>query len=220
MNSAFLCLMNGKSKNFCGDKIPTVHKTHSKHQEESLLQEEDSMSTSRQTIELAQVTNSALEVLNSDGNRVKTQIVPVDDATKRVRNFYTQDISAPAGPLFNLFFEASVPALGCTVYFLKAAKDGASRTSFEKPEHINGEVILDSNRTQMVFSNSTGSSIEIRDPEHRVSSTIHQTYCWYNGSDGNTTKRMYETSGAYVFRPNNTRCFPVGTSSKKGRFSG
>jgi hypothetical protein len=55
MNSAFLCLMSGKSKNDCGDKIPTVHKTHSKHQEESLFHEEDSMSTSRQTIELAQV---------------------------------------------------------------------------------------------------------------------------------------------------------------------
>jgi len=55
MNSALLCLMSGKSNNNCGEKIPTGHRTHSEHQKGSLLQEEDSMSTSRQAIKLAQV---------------------------------------------------------------------------------------------------------------------------------------------------------------------
>jgi len=35
------------------------------------------------------VTNSALDILDSDGNRVQVQIITVDATTKRVRNFYT-----------------------------------------------------------------------------------------------------------------------------------
>lgn len=256
MNLALLCLMSGKSNNNCGDKIPTRQRTHSEHPKGSLLQEEDSMNTLRQGLNLAQcslmnisycpeseadlgdgrsmiiviynplgwkrnevvripVTNSALDVLDSDGNRVQAQIVSIDAATRRVRNFYTEDISPPAGPLFNLFFEASVPALGYTVYFLKAAKNGGSWTSFVKPEHTNGEVTLDSNKIQMVFSNSTGLLMEIRNPEYRIAFPVHQSFCWYNASDGNTNSGQNGTSGAYIFRPNSTRCFPVGASRKQ-----
>ena len=55
MNSALLYLMSGKSNNSCVDKISTGPRTHSEYQKGSLMQEEDSKSTSRQAIKLAQV---------------------------------------------------------------------------------------------------------------------------------------------------------------------
>ncbi|KAH9288550.1 hypothetical protein KI387_032667, partial [Taxus chinensis] len=233
MSSALICLMSGKSSNYCGDKIHSVQRAHAQPKNENVLEEVESEGISRHKIELEQcplmnisycpkseaaldvgrslaiviynplawkrneiikipVTNSALEISDSNGNKVQVQIVPVDPATRRIRNFYTQDISVQAGPLFNLYFEASVPALGYTVYFLKAAKSGASTvgTLSMKPEHIDGEITVESTKIQIAFSNTTGSLKGIRN--------------YYN-----------KVSGAYVFRPNNSRCFHVEDSKKQ-----
>ncbi|XP_057870116.2 alpha-mannosidase isoform X2 [Cryptomeria japonica] len=258
MSSALVCLMNGKSSNFCGDKISSEQRAQTEPKKENLFEEIDSESISRDKIELEQcplmnisycpkseanldtgrslaivlynplgwkrnevikipVTNTTLEVLDSIGNKIQTQIVPVDPATRRVRNFYTQDMSVQAGPLFNLYFEASVPPLGYSVYFLKAAKNGASAagTLSMKPGHINGEIIVDSTRIQLAFSKSTGLLKEIRNHHNNAVFPINQSLCWYNSSDGNTRKGTYEASGAYIFRPNISRCFPIEDSKKQ-----
>eukprot|EP01018_Ginkgo_biloba_P031211 Gb_14161 [translate_table: standard] len=164
------------------------------------------------------VTTSALEVLDSDGRKVQAQIIPIDPASRRVRDYYAtafEETSAQAGPLFNLFFEVSVPALGYNVYFLKATKSGVPWTSTMKPQDFSGDIILESTRIQMVFSNSTGELKQIRDHEHGVDLPIQQSFCWYNASDGNTDERRYQASGAYVFRPNSSSCFPLGDSSEQ-----
>lgn len=65
----------------------------------------------------------------------------------------------------------------------------------------------------MVFSNSTGLLKQIRYHEHEVSLPVEQSFCWYNGSDGNTGEKRIQASGAYVFLPNSSSCFPLGGSS-------
>jgi alpha-mannosidase len=43
---------------------------------------------------------------------------------------------------------------------------------------------------------------------------LQQSYCWYNGSDGRTAEDPYQASGAYVFRPNTSSCFPLKSSDE------
>lgn len=161
------------------------------------------------------VSSSALEVLDSDGGEVEVQFVPIDPASRRVRDYYAAsftETSVQAGSLFNLYFEVSVPALGYSVYFIKATKSETSWTS-KRPQDFNGDIILDSTEMRMVFSNSTGLLKQIRYHEHEVSLPVEQSFCWYNGSDGNTGEKKIQASGAYVFRPNSSSCFPLGGSS-------
>ncbi|KAH9288462.1 hypothetical protein KI387_032579, partial [Taxus chinensis] len=164
------------------------------------------------------VSSSALEVLDSDGRKIQAQFVPIDPALRRVRDYYAaafQETSVEVGPLFNLFFEISVPALGYVVYFIKATKSDASLTLAMKPQDFNGDIILDSTRIQMVFSNSSGMLKQIKDNEYGVSLRLQQSFCWYNGSDGNTGEEKIQASGAYVFRPNSSSCIQLGSRSEQ-----
>jgi alpha-mannosidase len=42
-----------------------------------------------------------------------------------------------------------------------------------------------------------------------VSIPVEQSYCWYNGSSGITEEDPHMASGAYLFRPNTSECFPL-----------
>ncbi|KAH9288551.1 hypothetical protein KI387_032668, partial [Taxus chinensis] len=164
------------------------------------------------------VSSSAMEVLDSDGKKIQAQFVPIDSASRKVRDYYAaafQEASVQSEPLFNLYFEVSVPSLGYVVYFLKATQNEASWTMPMKPQDFNGDIILDSTKIQMVFSNSTGLLKQIRQQEHGVSLPMQQSFCWYNGSDGNTGEKKIQASGAYVFRPNSSSCFQLGNTSEQ-----
>ncbi|GLJ52491.1 hypothetical protein SUGI_1116890 [Cryptomeria japonica] len=164
------------------------------------------------------VSSSAFEILDSNGSKIQAQFVPIDPTLRKVHDYYAtafQEASVQDGALFNLYFEVAVPSLGYVVYFMKATKTEASWTIAMKPQDFNGDIILDSTRIQMVFSNSTGLLKQIRNYEDEVSIPMQQSFCWYNGSDGNTGEKRIQASGAYVFRPNSSSCFHLGNTSEQ-----
>lgn len=67
-------------------------------------------------------------VQDSAGNSIEAQFVPLDDVTKKLRQFYTKAYlghSTNAVPRYWLVFQATVPPLGWNTYFVsKAAKKG------------------------------------------------------------------------------------------------
>lgn len=168
------------------------------------------------------VSSSAFEILDSNGRKIQAQFVPIDPALRKVHDYYAtafQEVSVQDGLLFNLYFEVAVPSLGYVVYYMKPTKTEASWTMPMKPQDFNGDIILDSTRIQMVFSNSTGLLKQIRNHEDEVSIPMQQSFCWYNGSDGNTGEKRIQASGAYVFRPNSSSCFQLGNTSEQAILS-
>eukprot|EP00252_Welwitschia_mirabilis_P007627 TRINITY_DN1919_c0_g1_i1.p1 TRINITY_DN1919_c0_g1~~TRINITY_DN1919_c0_g1_i1.p1 ORF type:complete len:1055 (-),score=246.23 TRINITY_DN1919_c0_g1_i1:132-3296(-) len=161
------------------------------------------------------VTTTALEVLDPNGRNLQVQFVPVDPASQRVREYYTSDEqrSTMSGKLFNLYFEVSVPPLGYAVYYIKASPNRTMWSLAKKPHDFKGDIVLKSSGLQMTFSSSTGLLKLLEDSNNGISLPVEQSFCWYNGSDGNTGEKKIQASGAYVFRPNTSTCFPIGESS-------
>lgn len=158
------------------------------------------------------VGNQNLEVYDSYGNAVPSQIVPINPAVRRLRDQYVQSLFGTSDsdkPLFTLVFPCNVPPLGYATYHVRMSYNetlSAKLSSIQKDD-FNQDVLLHSHSTQFAFSSSTGQLEEIKKNGRVIS--VKQSYCWYNASDGNTDATQGQASGAYVFRPNSSACFPV-----------
>jgi len=73
---------------------------------------------------LHQVNDANLVVQDSLGNNIEVQYVDVDDVTTNLRNFYVKaylGVSPKQAPKYWLLFQASVPPLGWSTYFISKA---------------------------------------------------------------------------------------------------
>ncbi|KAG5060965.1 hypothetical protein JHK87_001994 [Glycine soja] len=153
------------------------------------------------------VNDANLVVKDSLGNNIETQYIEVDNVTANLREFYVKvyvGVSPQQAPKYWLLFQASVPPLGWSTYFIsKTAKKGKNRIGFLSYQ-----------------SSQNKDTIEVAVP-------IQQSYLWYSSSQGEgqvcdfvfyTTlilvTNKYSTeyvaisdllslqdSGAYIFRP-------------------
>lgn len=74
-----------------------------------------------ETGNLKQVNDSNFVIQDSDGNIVEGQYIPLDNSTINLRNFYTKAYlggSPKQAPMYWLLFQASVPPLGWSTYFI------------------------------------------------------------------------------------------------------
>eukprot|EP01116_Phalansterium_solitarium_P019911 TRINITY_DN5728_c0_g2_i1.p1 TRINITY_DN5728_c0_g2~~TRINITY_DN5728_c0_g2_i1.p1 ORF type:complete len:1012 (-),score=366.51 TRINITY_DN5728_c0_g2_i1:80-3115(-) len=134
------------------------------------------------------VTNAA-KVFDSNGNPVPAQVtIDIDNVP-------------------NLVFEASVPALGFSTYFLEAGS--SSDTTFSKPEvpEPDADTVVDSTYVTVTISGVTNRVTSIVNKVTGVSLTLDQNFQWYNASAGNNADD--QASGAYIFRPNSTALFNI-----------
>eukprot|EP01116_Phalansterium_solitarium_P022225 TRINITY_DN7261_c0_g3_i1.p1 TRINITY_DN7261_c0_g3~~TRINITY_DN7261_c0_g3_i1.p1 ORF type:complete len:972 (-),score=316.52 TRINITY_DN7261_c0_g3_i1:78-2993(-) len=137
-----------------------------------------------------------VEVVNSTGDLVASQIQPNPD-------FSTGYV---------IIFPVATPALGINTYFLRPAqtkqriarpvrrKAGGSNVTIEN-EFVRATFDGSSNLLTAVVNKQTGQQLD-----------FVQNFFWYNGSSGNNAISP-QASGAYIFRPNSSDPFAVGTPS-------
>lgn len=166
----------------------------------------------KETIRIT-VSSYELEVIDSNSNGVPSQIIPVNDGSRKLREQHHQNVLDPSesdAPLFELVFSCDIPPLGYATYYVKPSENEthSAKLSFIQEDDFHEDIVLQSYSTQLLFSASTGLLERIKKDGTAVS--VNQSYCWYNASDGNTEETRGQASGAYVFRPNSSSCFPVG----------
>ncbi|CAK9202875.1 unnamed protein product [Sphagnum troendelagicum] len=173
------------------------------------------------------VSSAALEVIDGAGNSIPSQLVPLPKSAYRLRKLYVDgnDVSVADNslPRFHLVFSAVVPPLGYTTFRIHKASSSSTATShpYVSMESSTAEMLrapstvqLTSGQIELSFSGTTGLLTQLRNANTGKATALQQSYCWYNGSDGRTAEDPYQASGAYVFRPNTSSCFPLKSSDE------
>ena len=109
-----------------------------------------------------------------------------------------------------LLFEANLPALGFSTYFVEKQ---THETSHETNSNLvdaaslsgdaDGIVQFPAKTFSVLFDSQTGALKEVKLANgNRVS--VEQDFRWYRAMRGNNSKPEFRASGAYIFRPNGT----------------
>ncbi|KAK3005175.1 hypothetical protein RJ639_016343 [Escallonia herrerae] len=159
-----------------------------------------------QTIRIP-VKDANLIVQDSTGNTIEAQYMELDNVTRNLRNFYTKAYlgnSPQEVPKYWLFFQASVPPLGWSTYFIsKMAGQGTGKRRIgyvpvmDLPQ--NETVEIGPGSLKMSFSSTSGQLQRIFNSKTGVDVPVQQSYLWYGSSGGDADPQR---SGAYIFRPN------------------
>lgn len=143
-------------------------------------------------------------VIGPGGTFIRSQLMPV--------SFSRASTRGPRGnAAVELLFAAALPAMGYSTFTVKPVNEGNEHAAvWTEPEDVPSEPatfsISNSRGVKVTFSRSTGHVIGVGDGEESM--PLDQQFLWYNASDGHN-KNSTQTSGAYIFRPNNTNVFPV-----------
>ncbi|XP_029440965.1 lysosomal alpha-mannosidase [Rhinatrema bivittatum] len=147
------------------------------------------------------VSGVAYNVTDPGGQMVPSEVVPVSNFTRAVRC----DQGNASG---ELIFQASVPALGFSIYSavnLPGAPRCSSRLRTRKERR--GSLQIQNEHLRLVFDPVTGLLSQIQNLEKRINLPVTQSFHWYNASPGNF--ESIQASGAYIFRPNGSEPFPI-----------
>ena len=147
-----------------------------------------------------------ITVLAPSGSAITFDIFPVSKATEGVRR---DRGNAP----YTVMFSATVPALGFTTYFVRAASSDRKdevHAILKEPE----AVTIQNEHLQVVLDGTTGHVQSIANLDRKLALTLDQQFFWYNASAGNNY-RSTQASGAYIFRPNSSQVFPVNANNNK-----
>ncbi|CAN1243890.1 Alpha-mannosidase At3g26720 [Linum perenne] len=137
------------------------------------------------------VTSEEVKVHDSNGKVIESQLLPLLNATLRVRTTYGKAYMGdfPSGtPNYWLAFLASLPPLGFNTYFVS---NSTRRTVEVGPGNL-----------KLHFSVDEGRLTHVSNTRSLVATPVGQSYGYYTGNDGTTNDP--QASGAYVFRPNET----------------
>jgi len=159
-------------------------------------------------------------VIDSEGNSVPSQLIPLTDADRKLRDKYVKlhaGVSAGTTPKYFLVFAAAVPPLGYTSFEVRASSAGSrnvAKMSSYETRRVARSIHLKSSQLHLTFSKETGSLTLVTNRKNGVSVPMEQSYCWYNGSSGITEQDPSQASGAYLFRPNTSECFSLKDSQQ------
>ncbi|KAL3038810.1 hypothetical protein AAZX31_01G152500 [Glycine max] len=148
------------------------------------------------------VNDANLVVKDSLGNNIETQYIEVDNVTANLREFYVKvyvGVSPQQAPKYWLLFQASVPPLGWSTYFIsKTAKKGKNRIGFLSYQSSQNKDTIEvgPGNLKLSFSSESGQLIRMHNSKTGVAVPIQQSYLWYSSSQGEG-----QDSGAYIFRP-------------------
>ncbi|CAN1827023.1 Alpha-mannosidase At3g26720 [Linum perenne] len=155
------------------------------------------------------VTSEEVKVHDSNGKVIESQLLPLLNATLRVRTTYGKAYMGdfPSGtPNYWLAFLASLPPLGFNTYFVSAANHtGPSSTISQVHTSENSTrrtVEVGPGNLKLHFSVDEGRLTHVSNTRSLVATPVGQSYGYYTGNDGTTNDP--QASGAYVFRPNET----------------
>jgi lysosomal alpha-mannosidase len=135
---------------------------------------------------------SNVEVLDSKGNKIPFEVYPNND----IKHY------------FNLIFSIQLPAMGFTTIFIKKTlNNNNNHLLLSKKLMEQNDLVLENNLLRITFSSSTGKLSSIFNKKNGLETIIQQDFLWWNASVGN--KENSQASGAYIFRPNSTKIFPI-----------
>lgn len=138
------------------------------------------------------VANGAYSIRDHLGNSVPSQLVPISAS---IANIHYRISEAD----YELVFLAeALPAVGYRSYFI--ARENQIRR-FEMRTQENDEFSIGNQFVDLKFD-ANGQLKEFS--ANGVSNRLHQQFYYYEGAAGNNGESKNRSSGAYIFRPNNT----------------
>jgi hypothetical protein len=161
----------------------------------------NSLMRTRTEIIRVPVQSKAWTVQDTKGNSVVSQVVDVPPSTQ---------VAGEAPHM--LFFQAELPLLGFTTYFVSPTTMGDAHAAAYTPARrvrmgSDADVVIKSDKIKLTFSGDTGLLTTFTKGTESVS--MSQNFLYWNASAGNNAESG-QPSGAYIFRPNGTKPFKVG----------
>lgn len=139
------------------------------------------------------VANGAYLIRDHLGNSVQSQLVPISSS---ILNIHYRISEAD----YELVFLAdAVPPVGYRSYFI--SKENHIQ-QLEIPTQENGEFSIGNQLIDLKFD-ANGQLQELL-ANGGASNRLHQQFYYYEGAAGNNGEWKNRSSGAYIFRPNNT----------------
>ncbi|XP_057437604.1 alpha-mannosidase At3g26720-like [Lotus japonicus] len=167
------------------------------------------------------VSTGEVFVQDSAGKEIESQLLPLSNATFRLRNIYAEAYLGknPAGELkYWLAFPVSVPPLGFNTYVVSRPNQTGHSSTISKvyrPEGTtNSNIEVGQGNLKLLYSADEGKLTHYVNSRNLVTASVEQSYSYYSGNDG--TDKNPQASGAYIFRPNGS--FPI-TSDHKVSFT-
>ncbi|KAJ4833502.1 hypothetical protein Tsubulata_007999 [Turnera subulata] len=155
------------------------------------------------------VSSEKVVVQDSNGNEIESQLLPISNATLRIRKKYVEAYLGkfPSETLgYWLAFSVSLPPLGFNTYLISIAKETGPRSTISmvqtSEERTDKNIEVGQGNVKLHFSAKEGKLTHYVNSRSLVASSAEQSYSYYTGNDG--TDKDPQASGAYVFRPNNT----------------
>ena len=165
------------------------------------------------------IAMSTMAVYDPHGAPVKSQILPISDATKQLRKDQNQKESTSS---FEIVFNAKVPALGLATYFVNSTKSSRLKDLFRvHPNRVyedSDEISIENEFIKLSFSSDTGHLTSMTDKSSKLTTALNQAFYWYNASIGN--EESPQPSGAYIFRPNKSEPILISQGQKTELFKG
>eukprot|EP01100_Stratorugosa_tubuloviscum_P014870 TRINITY_DN81_c0_g2_i1.p1 TRINITY_DN81_c0_g2~~TRINITY_DN81_c0_g2_i1.p1 ORF type:complete len:1006 (+),score=459.80 TRINITY_DN81_c0_g2_i1:78-3095(+) len=141
--------------------------------------------------------------------------VTVYDSNGKV--IVSQTLPNPDTGAFNVVFQMYLPPMGYNTYFVMKSTS-IEHSAFNSEDMINSfdasDIVITNDFYSLTFSEKTNLLTQVTDLSNKLNTKtikIEQDFLWYNGSTGNDDS--YQTSGAYIFRPNGTNPFTIGKPS-------
>lgn len=176
----------------------------------------NSLGWKREDIVRIPVISESVTVRDSSGNEIKSQLIPLVNASIGIRNYYVKAYlgkSPSDSPKYWLAFVASVPPLGFSTYILSGTKAAAITSTMSTihtfQDGVNGTIEIGQGNLKLIYTRDQGKLTHYINKRSLVNASIEQSYSFYSGNDGSDTDP--QASGAYIFRPNGT--YPL--NSKK-----
>ncbi|KAK7316862.1 hypothetical protein RJT34_00622 [Clitoria ternatea] len=152
------------------------------------------------------VVNENVVVRDPSGKEIQSQLLPIRDAFLGLRNYHTAaylGASPTIKPKYWLAFQATVPPLGFSTYYVSNANKAATISDIHtayKSGNQSGTHEVGLGNLNLIYSVKEGKLTQYINNKSKVKESIEQTYKFYtgNGNDGTDTA---QASGAYVFRP-------------------
>ncbi|XP_041362774.1 lysosomal alpha-mannosidase-like [Gigantopelta aegis] len=159
------------------------------------------------------VTASSFSVTGPDGKTVPSEVGTISPDTMRIPE------RKGSVATHEIFFEAQLPPLGFSTYFIK--QDGSLKSPTKTGyRSINGgaDVVIGNEYISLTFDGKSGKLKLMKNLKKKIDLELSQDYLYYIARSGNNSKDIFQASGAYIFRPNGTVAHNVTVKSSVNSF--